>query len=475
MKKFIVFTILIITVLAFSFLITEQIAAAKPLTKIHFTKTFTSYTDPGSKNGQLTLVLPPNKDRIYTGSLSFVSNSPVKMVILHQITKQESKGQPIWTVDGNNIYAVTESDATSSATLAYTGTAIAFKSNNPFVVTASIDAWVRGQPIDFVSQTTHVTNPEIRLVDQNIPISIPMNSGFFDKGIVNYIVTDVSNKTLADKLTQKNGWNVKYAPKMRWLTNSSQNTIFVFANGIKGKGFYGFQDEVFGTSPSKDQYTPFASMTIVSWKSGQKPQELQSMEEILRAEKDYRIKLVRTNVVLNTPQIIWPGGQMLTANKTDSLDSTQILQIDKISKKVTFVAHRAWGPDGRTTYYIIPAATPRGPANLINVPFAGALANSATSNFISEIYQFKNGIIGNGELGFQPNIINTALDERYFPLCRVFIVEWKNDNSAKPLESIADIESKKSDGSVFVTLARPLSEDHLVDCTVIESPKSNNG
>jgi len=172
-KKFIVFTILIITVLAFSFLITEQIAAAKPVTKIHFTKTFTSYTDPGSKNGQLTLVLPPNKDSIYTGSLSFVSNSPVKMMILHQITKQESKGQPTWTVDGNNIYAVTESDATSSATLAYTGTAIAFKSNNPFVVTASIDAWVRGQPIDFVSQTTHVTNPEIRLVDQNIPISIP--------------------------------------------------------------------------------------------------------------------------------------------------------------------------------------------------------------------------------------------------------------------------------------------------------------
>ena len=54
-------------------------------------------------------------------------------------------------------------------------------------------------------------------------------------------------------------------------------------------------------------------------------------------------------------------------------------------------------------------------------------------------------------------------------------MEWKNDQNAIQLESISDIESKSSEGGVFVTLARPLSEDHIVDCIVVESPKSNKG
>jgi len=474
-NKPVIFAILVIPILVFLFSNEEHLAAAKPITKIYFTKTFSSSPDPGSKNGQFVLVLPPSKDSIYTGTLSFVSNSPIQMVILHQIPKEESKGQQVWSVDSNSIFAATEFEPSKSGTLYYTGTAVVFKSPNPFVVTASVDALVRGKAVDFVSQPIQPKNHEIILANQTIPITIPMNSGYFDKGVVNYVVTDVSNKTLSDKLTLKNNWDVKFAPKLRWLTNSSQNTIFVFANGVKGDGIYGFQNEVFGTSPSQEQYTPFATMIKVSWKAGQKAQELQSVEDILKAQKNSRIKLVRTNVTMNVPQVIWPGGQIFASNRTDVVDSTEVLQIDKIAKKVTFVAHRSWGPDGRTTYYIIPAVTPKGPANIMKLPFAGALSNAATSSLISDMYQFKNGIRGSGSLGFQPNVISTALDERYMPVCRVFVVEWKNDQNAIQLESISDIESKSSEGGVFVTLARPLSEDHIVDCIVVESPKSNKG
>jgi hypothetical protein len=39
------------------------------------------------------------------------------------------------------------------------------------------------------------------------------------------------------------------------------------------------------------------------------------------------------------------------------------------------------------------------------------------------------------------------------------------------LETMSDIDSKKSDGSIFVTLARPLSSDHVINCPVIDLPK----
>ncbi len=56
------------------------------------------------------------------------------------------------------------------------------------------------------------------------------------------------------------------------------------------------------------------------------------------------------------------------------------MEINNDTKKVTFVAHRSWGPDGRTTYHIIPDATPKGPADIMKVPVSGKLARLATSD-----------------------------------------------------------------------------------------------
>lgn len=258
---------------------------------------------------------------------------------------------------------------------------------------------------------------------------------------------------------------------------AAQDIIYAFTNGVKGEGLYGFQGEVFASTPIQKEYTPLTSLVTVSWKAGQKPQILQSVDEILKAEKDSRVRLVKTNVTINSPQIVWPGGQIYSTNSTDSasFDKTQVIEINKDSKKVTFVAHRAWGPDGRTTYYIIPDASPKGPADIMKVPNSAKLGKIASSNIVSEMYQFKNGIKGAGPLGFQPSILGAKIDESYIPFCRVSIVEWKDEKSSMTLETISDIEAKKSDGSIFVTLARPLSEDHVVNCPIIESPKSNKG
>ena len=473
MNKYVVFALLIIPVLAVLFVTADPFVAAKPQTKIHFTKTFTSSTDPGERSGQFALALLPNKNSIYTGSLSFTANNPVEIIILHEIPKKDSQGQPTWSVDDSTVYGLTQIEAKKSGTVDFTGAAVAFRSKTPFVVTTSVDAWIRGQPLELVAQTYEIKEKEITLADTNIPVTIPMRSGFFEKQPLQYILTDSSNQTIADKVSEKQNWNVKFAPKLRWVPSTGLDTTYVFTNGIKGDGIYGYQGEIFGTIPTKKEYTPLNNIILVSWKAGQKPQELQSAADVIKAEKDSRIKLTKTNVTINTPQIVWPGGQIPTTNSTD-LTKVQVLEINNDTKKVTFVAHRSWGPDGRTTYHIIPDATPKGPADIMKVPVSGKLARLATSDVISEMYQFKNGIKGSGTLGFQPDVFSHTIDD-YIPICRVSIIEWKDEKSAILLQTTSDIESKKSDGSIFVTLARPLSEDHIINCPIIENPKANKG
>jgi len=69
---------------------------------------------------------------------------------------------------------------------------------------------------------------------------------------------------------------------------------------------------------------------------------------------------------------MWPGGQLMV-NESEINDKTsygggQVTEIDTDAMTVTFVAHRGWGPDGRTIYYIVTDATPAGAAETMGVP-----------------------------------------------------------------------------------------------------------
>jgi hypothetical protein len=472
----IVVTIIVITS-SFS-LLSDEFAVAKPQSKVHFTKTVTSSQDPGVGEGnyQFALVLSPNQGSLYSVSLTYTSNEPLEVVVLHELHSDEIKGQPTWTVDGNTVYGMSVIEPAKARSFDFVGAALAFRSNNPFTVTASVDGWIRGQPAELVVKQFEIKEKSFVLPDSQIPVTIPLRIGYYEKDSVYYILTDSSNKTLADKVSGKQNWPVQFAPKLRWATPVSQDTIYAFTNGIEGDGIYGFQEEVFSSTPSQtEKYSPLRTLITVSWKTGQNPQILNSAEEVLKAEKDSRIKLVRTNVTINTPQIVWPGGQLFTTNDTttnETFEKGQVIEINKDTKKVTFIAHRGWGADGRTIYYIIPDATPMGPADLMGVPASPKIAKVLSGAAFVDMYQFKNGFKGSGELGFQSSIIASKLDESYVPICRVSIVEWKDPASSSVLETISDINKQKSKGNIFVTLARPLSDDHVVNCPLIET---NNG
>lgn len=478
-KIIIVLAVLIISAVVVSLSVIDQLAVAVPQTKIQFTKTITSSHDPGiGQDGfQFALLLSANQNSLYHGSVTYTSSEPIEIIVLHDLDKQDVNGQATWSVDGNTVYGISVIGPPAKAgSFDFTGAALGFRSKVPFTVTASIDGWIRGEPTQIVIQKIEPKTQSFTLSKPHVPVSIPMHLGFFAGGPVSYIITDSSNKTFGDKVTGKQNWSVEFSPRLAKAPSSAQDTVYSFTNGIKGEGLYGYQNEVFSSSPSQsDLYSPLHSLTTVSWKQGQKAQILNSAEAVLKAEKESRVKLVKTNVVINAPHILWPGGQLQTRNSTgitdeESFDKGQVLSINNETRKVTFVAHRGWGLDGRTIYYIITDATPAGPAKLLGVSDAPKLANVLSNSIVSEMYQFKNGVKGPGPLGYQASILSSTLEEgNYIPICRVSIVEWNDPTYAGILETVSDVSNKKSEKMVTVQLARPLSNDHIVNCPLIES------
>jgi hypothetical protein len=459
----------------------DNFVDANSTKKIQFTKTITSSQDPGqgNENQQLILILSPNKDTLYDGSITFSSSEPVQVAILHEISANDAKGQPTWTVDGNTIYALSLIDpVTKSDSIEFTGAALALHSPNSkeFTATISVDGWIRGQPTEVIMQKIEPEkNPSLLLSLANVPATIPMHEGLYYGDPIYYIITDSSHQDYAKMLTAKQGWKVEVAPSIKKIPENILQKIFIFKNGIKGNGINDYQKEIFTSTPyQKSEYTSLNSVIEVTWKKGQNATLLKSSEEIIDAEKSGRVEFNETGVVINAPQIMWPKGQMLVREDKEISDGLtfgggQIIEINKEEMKVTFVAHRAWGPDGKTIYHIITDATPSGPADMMGVPSLPSSFNLITNSSRADLFQFKNGIKGSGSLGFQPSISTaTPGDENYSPIWRVYVVEWNNPKNAKILETIYDINSSKTADLISVNLARTMNSNTIVNFPFID-------
>jgi len=350
------------------------------------------------------------------------------------------------------------------------------KNTNKFTATVSVDGWIRGQTPELMDKREEtIFQPSLRLSRSSVSAEIPLHKALFDGKSVYYIITDTNDKTHAKAISEKQKWKVEIAPPLSKTPKESLSDVYMFLNGIEGNGTRGFQDEIFSSTPAQtEQYSAIRSVTHVTWKDDQEPEVLDSVQKILDAQKADKIELEKTNAIINMPQIVWPNGQMSVRTDKTLTDDTpyvggQILETNLENMTVTFVAHRGWGPDGRTIYYIVTDATPSGPASMMGVTNAPTLAKTVTSPAAVDLYQFTNGIKGSGPLGFQPGIASAALgDDSYSPLWRISLVTWNESVKASVLETIKDINAKKSTGDVTAELARPMDSDHIVNCPFID-------
>ena len=481
MKKIIIVLIIgifitsIISVSTFS----DQYVDAGSTKKVHFTQTITSSQDPGlgHENHQLALILSPNEGTIYDGSMTFTSSELVKVVVLHEINQNDVQGQDVWNVNENTIYGLSLIEPEKkSGSFEFTGAAVALHSTNSkeFTTTVSVDGWIRGQPTQILAEKLEFEkeDPSLLLSRTNVPVTIPMHKGIHNENEILYIITDASDKNYATTISEKQEWNIQLSKSIKNISENNFQKIFIFKNGIKGDGIFGFQNEIFSSTPEQSDYTALGSIIEVTWKPGQKEIIFQSALDVIDAEKSGRIKFNETNVIVNTPQIKWSDDQMTIRSDKQisnemSFSGGQIIEINEDELFVTFVAHRSWDSDGKTIYYIVTDATPIGPAELMGVVYSPTLSNLLTHSSVTDTFQFKNGIKGSGSLGFQPEILSSN-EENYSPISKIYQIEWHNSKLAQILQTKSDIDSFDNDDLLTVSIARPTNSEYIINSPIID-------
>jgi len=314
----------------------------------------------------------------------------------------------------------------------------------------------------------------LRLSRANVPATIPMHQGYYNGEDVFYIITDSSDPKHAEIITENQGWRVELAPLLKNTPEEALSTVYLFTNGIEGDGIHGYQNQIFTSTPAQeDVYSALTSHVHVMWNEDVTPRVLDSEAMLMEAAENDEITLTEIDVVLNMPQIVWPEGQMMvkdvTLTDTTSYGGGQVLDIDTEEMNVTFIAHRGWGPDGRTIYYIVTDATPSGPAGMMGVVSSPTSASLIANSAAVDLYQFKNGLTGTGPLGFQPGIAAGAPgDDNYSPMWRIFMINWENPDNAQLLETIDDVNAYKDAGLIDIGIARPMNSDHIVNCPFID-------
>lgn len=452
----------------------DQPADAGSIKKVHFTQTMTSVPSPAVGHGgtQMALILPPNNETIYDGSMTFAASGEVQALILHEIESKDDRGQPVWTVDNRTFYGASIFPIGSAGSLEFTGAALGLYSETPdeFAATVTVDGWIRGQPAEVVVEImTGEAERVMPLARAHVPAVLPMHSGIHEGGELLYIITDSSDAEYAEQISGVQGWNVTHAPPLAELPAERLGDIYMFRNGVAGDGLYGFQGEVFGDVPGGDGYSSLVAVTEVEWKRGQRAVLLESEAAILEAKEGERIMFDRQDVIINAPQIVWPEGQMLVREDpeiTDEMayDGGQITAIDRERMTATFVAHRSWGPDGSTAYHIVTGASPRGPAGTMGV----AALDLEGPESSGRMFQFSNGIQGTGPLGFQPAVLSVSAGDRYSPLWKVYLAEWHDPDVAPVLETQPDIDAFADSEQLTVVAAKPTNSVYIVNGPLVD-------
>jgi hypothetical protein len=308
----------------------------------------------------------------------------------------------------------------------------------------------------------------LKLSRASIPIDIPLIKGYENGNDIYFIATDVSDEKTAEFATNLTGFKVNHSPLLAQTPESARGQAYVFKNGVEGTGPFGFQIPVLNAKPGDEQYSPLLQVNLVEWKQESAAKELKSVQEIMDAEKNGTITTNQTDIIVNHPAIIWDGGQMKVRedqkiNDDSQYGGAQVLNIDTEKMVVTMIAHRGWGPDGKTIYYIVTDATPEMPATMMGVASVPLDEKLAGTPVAVDLFQFMNGINGTGPMGFQAGIGGAnPTDKNYSPMWKISFNEWKDPSKATILETVDDIVAMQKAGMLTITPA--MEGKHVVNC-----------
>lgn len=137
----------------------------------------------------------------------------------------------------------------------------------------------------------------------------PLVSGIYKGGEVLFIHTEASDPNVVAMLTEMMGGpEVVLVPELANASADLLATVYVFTNGIKGHGPFGFQQDIFDSVPGNPSYRPLRAVYLVKWNPEAFPRELRSVAELVAAETNGEVTITESGVVVNMPILLWPGG-----------------------------------------------------------------------------------------------------------------------------------------------------------------------
>ncbi|HSN95306.1 MAG TPA: hypothetical protein VLR89_09640 [Anaerolineaceae bacterium] len=138
---------------------------------------------------------------------------------------------------------------------------------------------------------------------------VPAGRAYAEGKEIFFTHTEASDTGIAEKLTNMMKSPVIYVPALATVPESALANVYVFENGLTGKGPLGFQSDVFNYPPGTDGYSPLRQIILTKWADGVNAVELKSAAEILQAETDGKLTATKSGVVVNMPFLVWDGGK----------------------------------------------------------------------------------------------------------------------------------------------------------------------
>jgi ubiquinone biosynthesis protein Coq4 len=136
----------------------------------------------------------------------------------------------------------------------------------------------------------------------------PLVKGIYEGEDLFFIHTEASDPDVANVLTEMMGPQVITVPGLADIPKELLGNVYVFTNGVMGGGPMGFQPDVFDSIPGDNEYTPLRMIHFITWQDQAAPRILNSVAEIEAAELEGEIEIERSDIVVNMPILVWPGG-----------------------------------------------------------------------------------------------------------------------------------------------------------------------
>lgn len=284
-------------------------------------------------------------------------------------------------------------------------------------------------------------------------VTMKLHPGYFDGEDAWFIRTDASDNDYAT------AEQLVYAPLIgnALKAEGSFGNLYAFSEGAEG------QRTVLSTVPGEDDFTSAFRLNNVTF-SGE-PELLDSESAIQDAATAGTVTIEETEIVVNHPLVIWPGGGL-------DADSDLVAPLaggplvappDTDTGEVMFKLHQCF-PGSR----YIATDTSAGPM----APMMGIVPSEATQalidvNATAPIYVFGNGLAGPAAMGFQPSVFNSkAGDVIWSPFWEHMTIVWSEEATPVVLTSEAEIMERAEAGELTIYKGVPESDpmSFVVNC-----------